>query len=134
MDAAARAHGKRDQRGHAGRGCAERRAAILARAIRRRDPRSAIAVEANLAGFAAGFDAASRGIESKARPAFAPPEPTTENGRQLHARVLAELPVPAQAFALEGVRRLMDYQDAAYAALYLDRLAQSRRSTRTIGH
>lgn len=84
---------------------------------------NAIAVEANLAGFAAGFDTASRGIESKIQQAFAPPEPTTENGRQLRARVLAELPAPARAFALEGVRRLMDYQDAAYAALYLDRLA-----------
>ena len=87
---------------------------------------NAIAVEANLAGFAAGFDAASRGIELKTRAAFAPPQPTTEKGRQLHARVLAELPLPAQAFALEGVRRLMDYQDAAYAALYLDRLAAIR--------
>jgi len=83
---------------------------------------NAIAVDANLAAFAGGFDAASRGIESETQQAFVPSEPTTEKGKQLHARVLAELPAAAQAFALEGVRRLMDYQDAAYAALYLDRL------------
>ncbi len=84
---------------------------------------NAIAVEANLAGFAAGFDAASPGNESGVQSAFAPPEPTTEKGRQLRARVLAELPAPAQGFALEGVRRLMDYQDVDYAGLYLARLA-----------
>ncbi|WP_368734685.1 DUF6537 domain-containing protein, partial [Enterobacter ludwigii] len=48
--------------------------------------------------------------------------PTTEGGRALAARVDASLPSQAQFFALEGVRRLMDYQDAAYAGLYLDRL------------
>jgi len=84
---------------------------------------SGIAVEANLAGFAGGFEAASRGIESEAPRTPAVPEPTTGAGRRLRARVLATLPVPAQAFALEGVRRLMDYQDADYAALYRDRLA-----------
>jgi indolepyruvate ferredoxin oxidoreductase beta subunit len=83
---------------------------------------NAVAVEANLAGFAAGYDAASRGIECKAQPVFAPPEPTTQRGRALRDRARDELPDAAQAFALEGVRRLMDYQDADYAALYLDRL------------
>ena len=84
---------------------------------------NAVAVEANLAGFAAGFEAASRGIESKAQPAFAPPEPTTQKGRALRDRARTELPDAARALALEGVRRLVDYQDADYAALYLDRLA-----------
>ena len=79
------------------------------------------AVEANLRGFAAGFDAAQGKDEPKAEqsPIAAP---TTEGGRALAARVDASLPSQAQFFALEGVRRLMDYQDAAYAGLYLDRL------------
>lgn len=79
------------------------------------------AVSTNLAGFAAGRQgAAARPV---AEPAPSMPAPTTAAGRRLHARVLAELPEPAHAMALEGVRRLMDYQDAHYADLYLDRLA-----------
>ena len=31
----------------------------------------------------------------------------------------------------EGVRRLIDYQDPAYAALYLDRMARHRRGAAT---
>jgi indolepyruvate ferredoxin oxidoreductase beta subunit len=85
---------------------------------------SSIAVSANLSGFAAGFDAAQKDApaELDVKP-DALPEPTSENGRHLRDRVLIELPEPVHATALEGVRRLMDYQDAAYAGLYLDRLA-----------
>jgi indolepyruvate ferredoxin oxidoreductase beta subunit len=36
------------------------------------------------------------------------------------------LPADAQPFAIEGVRRLIDYQDPDYAASYLDRLIQLR--------
>lgn len=80
-----------------------------------------IAVAANLKGFAAGWDAAlAPGPD--AQPAPPPPAPTTEAGRALAARISAELPAPAHAHALHGVQRLMDYQDAAYAHLYLDRL------------
>ncbi|HWA92152.1 MAG TPA: DUF6537 domain-containing protein [Rhizomicrobium sp.] len=56
---------------------------------------SGIAVEANLKGFAAGFE----GRE-------APP-----------------VPAPPVDFVEEGVRRLIDYQDEAYAQLYRKRLA-----------
>ncbi len=79
------------------------------------------AVEANLRGFAAGFDAARGKAEPRAETAR-PILPTTDAGRALAARIEADLPREAQFFALEGVRRLMDYQDAAYARLYLDRL------------
>jgi indolepyruvate ferredoxin oxidoreductase beta subunit len=85
---------------------------------------SGIAVDTNLSGFIAGFEAAQQ------RPRAAPeeklpelPEPTSKDGRRLRERVVSELPAPVHATALEGVRRLMDYQDASYAALYLDRLA-----------
>ncbi|QGZ63235.1 indolepyruvate oxidoreductase subunit beta family protein [Paraburkholderia acidisoli] len=47
---------------------------------------------------------------------------------KLVERVRAELPETAQPFALEGVRRLIDYQDPAYAGFYLDRLASLRRA------
>ena len=87
---------------------------------------SGIAVEANLRGFAIGFDEARQGVALPVEPQPQLPEATTERGRLLQARVFAEIPVTAQANALHGVQRLMDYQDRAYADLYLDRLAVIR--------
>jgi indolepyruvate ferredoxin oxidoreductase beta subunit len=52
--------------------------------------------------------------------------PTTVQGHALRARVISELPTCCHHLAIEGVRRLVDYQDYAYAATYLDRLAQLR--------
>ncbi|HKR90410.1 MAG TPA: indolepyruvate oxidoreductase subunit beta family protein [Phenylobacterium sp.] len=83
------------------------------------------AVEANLKGFAAGYDGATRPVEEDEE-AKAPLEPTTQAGRRLAARIAEGLPPAARSVALEGVRRLMDYQDAEYATLYLDRLARVR--------
>jgi indolepyruvate ferredoxin oxidoreductase beta subunit len=40
----------------------------------------------------------------------------------LEDRIRMHVPAPAQAIAREGVRRMIDYQDTAYARLYLDRL------------
>lgn len=88
------------------------------------------AVEANLRGFAAGFDAARQppappaAAPAAADDAFVPPQPTSAAGRALAARIADTLPAPAHGFAAEGVRRLMDYQDGAYAGLYIDRLAR----------
>jgi indolepyruvate ferredoxin oxidoreductase beta subunit len=85
---------------------------------------SGIAVDANLSGFAAGFDAAQQGpLVAPEAKLFELLEPTSKDGQFLRERVVSELPAPVQPMALEGVRRLMDYQDADYAALYLDRLA-----------
>ncbi|TDY15813.1 indolepyruvate ferredoxin oxidoreductase beta subunit [Paraburkholderia sp. BL6665CI2N2] len=78
------------------------------------------------------FDHAYRrgGAEEPAqgeRPSIVPPGvPSHPAVAKLLARVHAEVPPEAQPFAIEGVRRLIDYQDAAYAALYLDRLAELR--------
>jgi indolepyruvate ferredoxin oxidoreductase beta subunit len=55
-------------------------------------------------------------------PAAAPAAPRDPAVAALLARVRS-LPADAQLLATEGVRRLIDYQDPAYAALYLDRLA-----------
>ena len=80
------------------------------------------AVPSNLKGFAEGFASALGAVTMPVEDVIALPVPTTETGRRLHARVIASLPAPAQANALHGVVRMMDYQDAAYADLYLDRL------------
>jgi indolepyruvate ferredoxin oxidoreductase beta subunit len=80
------------------------------------------AVKSNLAGFEAGFAAASGAAIPASPPVSLGPTPTTKAGEALHRRIIANLPPPAQVLATEGVRRLMDYQDADYAALYLDRL------------
>jgi indolepyruvate ferredoxin oxidoreductase beta subunit len=59
------------------------------------------------------------------RPAAAPAStPRDPQVRALLERVRSEFPAEAQAMLIEGVRRTIDYQDPAYAALYLDRLAQ----------
>jgi indolepyruvate ferredoxin oxidoreductase beta subunit len=83
---------------------------------------SGIAVQSNLAGFEEGFRAASGSLELPAEPSHAVPQPTTPAGKRLHERLTSRLPVATHANALHGVKRLMDYQDEAYAQLYLDRL------------
>lgn len=81
------------------------------------------AVESNLKGFGFGFDSAQRGGETVVEAPAEPPVPTTAAGRALAERIATGIPGAAQANAAEGVRRLMDYQDADYAEEYLDRLA-----------
>ncbi|WP_213302826.1 indolepyruvate oxidoreductase subunit beta family protein [Paraburkholderia sacchari] len=80
----------------------------------------------------AGADEAADGAKDEARnqtqdnaqqPVPAPRDPAVA---RLLERVRAELPAEVQSFAIEGVRRLIDYQDPEYAALYLDRLAKLR--------
>jgi len=77
------------------------------------------AVEANLRGFRAGLDAVrERADPSPASSAVPAPNPVAE----LDAAVEALAPAEARDVLREGVRRLVAYQDAAYAKLYLDRL------------
>lgn len=82
-----------------------------------------IAVSRNLAGFDAGFAAAS-GLagdhEAPAKPISASPAATPATA-SLDARVSA-LPEEAREVARIGVGRLIDYQGPAYARRYLDRL------------
>jgi indolepyruvate ferredoxin oxidoreductase beta subunit len=83
-----------------------------------------IAVAENLGGFAQGFEAAQGDRVATDSGAGATPLPTTAAGRELAAAVRNTLPDAAHRHALLGVQRLMDYQDAAYARLYLARLAE----------
>jgi indolepyruvate ferredoxin oxidoreductase beta subunit len=87
-----------------------------------------IATDGNLAGFAAGYRLASEGPS----PATAPRDdrlvatagrPDLETLRHAAAR---EFPAAAIAFVEEGLSRLVEYQDEAYAELYLTRLRRLR--------
>ena len=82
---------------------------------------SGVAVQSNLAGFAAGFE---RALTRSPLTSLVPPgaAPTTELGRKLDARIKAEFPAHLHGLLQEGVRRLVDYQDGDYATAYLDRL------------
>ena len=82
-----------------------------------------IAVENNLQGFAAGFDLASAKTSdiSSSEPRTAHKTTVLSPGA-LAERVDREYPGPALAMVNEGVARLIEYQDAAYAGLFLDRL------------
>ncbi len=89
---------------------------------------SGIAVDSNLAGFALGYRLASEGAGATTLPRddrVAAPlgKPDLATLRQDAAR---EFPAEAIAFVEEGLRRLVDYQDADYAELYLTRLRRLR--------
>ena len=82
-----------------------------------------IAVEANLAAFNAGWVLAADGVP----PALQPqddraPRPIDATAESLIATVRSEFPTEAVPLVEEGLRRLVDYQDLAYARLYFDRV------------
>lgn len=83
---------------------------------------SGIAVKSNLAGFAEGFRAAQGAVTMPEEVGHAIPVASTPLGKRLETRIAQRLPSAARANALHGVQRLLDYQDAAYAELYLERL------------
>jgi len=84
--------------------------------------RGGIAVEANLAGFAAGYDLAT---DLAARP-VEQPEAVVGDGLDLAgtlaARIERDFPEAVRATVRRGAARLVDYQSQAYAGHYLDRL------------
>jgi indolepyruvate ferredoxin oxidoreductase beta subunit len=77
-------------------------------------------VEANLRGFHAGLKAA----RAKARPVQLVDNKTTAavTLASLEQEVANSFPAIALPIAIEGVRRLVPYQNISYARLYLDRL------------
>ena len=85
------------------------------------------AVATNLATFALGFDracgiAAVAALTAPETPQAAEPPAAV---KPLIARIEAELPFIAREFAIEGLRRTIDFQDLRYGALYLDRLQRA---------
>src|ERR1700716_297028 len=83
-----------------------------------------IAVDSNLAGFAMGYRLASEGPSATTVPrddrVVAPlGKPDLDT---LRHEAAWEFPAEAIAFVEEGLRRLVDFQDAGYAVLYLTRL------------
>ncbi|TNF65059.1 MAG: indolepyruvate oxidoreductase subunit beta family protein, partial [Rhodobacteraceae bacterium] len=84
-------------------------------------------VEASLRAFAAGFDAAQAGGEAPVRAERPAPRrivgPSEKMGawQALVARAEA-LPEPVREMAQSGLAKVVDFQDCAYGALYLDRV------------
>lgn len=79
------------------------------------------AVDSNLAGFNAGYAAATAGVVSDSAPAVRLPEPEGPAGENLLARAI-ELPEPVRAAAAHGALRALEYQDKAFAEAYLARV------------
>lgn len=98
--------------------------------------KSGISVETNLAAFADACERAAHGDAATAaehaaaassdRSAGVPARARSPSLQPLLDRV-RQLPKPSRALALEGVRRTIDYQDPAYAGLYLSRLERIAR-------
>lgn len=88
---------------------------------------SGIAVESNLAGFAAGVAAAAAATAVPAPEDIAKrPTAATAAAKPLLERARSDYPEALHALLGEGVARLVDYQDPAYGALYLDRVDRIR--------
>jgi len=88
--------------------------------------RGGVGVKPSLKAFGAAFARAQHGDDEPTEEtpaAVSVPQPRHPAVRALVERVQRDFPLPAQDLLLEGVRRLIDYQDLAYASLYLDRMA-----------
>ncbi|KFK95701.1 MULTISPECIES: indolepyruvate oxidoreductase subunit beta family protein [unclassified Serratia (in: enterobacteria)] len=85
--------------------------------------RGGVGVEPSLRAFTLGAERA-QGEEPDVSPALPHPAPKHQQVAALLERITHELPPAVHYFATEGVRRLIDYQDLAYAASYLDHLQQ----------
>jgi len=88
------------------------------------------AVESNLAGFRAGLAAVREESQVAAAQERKRPSPRVD-AAAVEARI-ADFPEAARDVLGHGVRRLVDYQDARYAALYLDRLEPFRAGDPTV--
>ncbi len=88
--------------------------------------------EASLRAFAAGYDAAEKGEAPAVKPAPAPqakgvtgPAKLMAEWNRLAARAQA-LPGEAATMAVAGLKKVVDFQDLAYGADYLDRVERIR--------
>lgn len=83
--------------------------------------RGGVGVESSLRAFSAAFDLA-QSPTVPAEEARAHPRKQLATLKTLRRAVAERLPDAVRAIATMGVERLVDYQDAAYAGTYLDRL------------
>lgn len=83
--------------------------------------RSGVAVESSLKAFSAGVEAATMREPISVQPT---PAAVPKPGPALQSLVTRaqKFPPPGHSILLAGIQRLADYQDAAYAAEYLDKL------------
>jgi indolepyruvate ferredoxin oxidoreductase beta subunit len=92
--------------------------------------RGGVGVKPSLTAFGAAYRRASESDAAHDAPAAAQAGatprvmPQDEHVRAMLARIGSSFPASARRVVIEGVRRLVDYQDIAYAQLYLDRLAR----------
>jgi indolepyruvate ferredoxin oxidoreductase beta subunit len=98
--------------------------------------RGGVGVATSLAAFTAGFEAAKSGEaplkpEAKKEPAKAPLLPDAVAA--LLAQAERSVPFAAQAVVSAGILRTADYQNLAYARLYLERLTPVIELERTHG-
>ncbi len=103
--------------------------------------KSGIAVKANLAAFEDACQSAQRGdsgFTGKTQSKLSREMPVQSRTPALQPLLdrIRSLPTAAQPLLLEGARRAIDYQDPAYAALFLDRIeriaALEERSKTTV--
>ena len=92
--------------------------------------RGGVGVKPSLKAFARGSaEAMGQGAVKAEAPAAAAPNPRSAAVAALLSRVDAGFDKRSSHLVREGVRRLIDYQDVAYAGLYLDRLETLQRRT-----
>jgi indolepyruvate ferredoxin oxidoreductase beta subunit len=99
--------------------------------------RGEVGVQPSLRAFAAALERAATQLQAQARGAPESPDlrgtaptpvqpvsgvPVDPQVRALLHRIATQFPAAATPVLIEGVRRLIDYQDPDYARLYLDRL------------
>ena len=80
------------------------------------------AVDANLKGFRSGLEAAQKTNVTGGEGGAAKRGRLPASSVDLERRIIADMPPSARDIILEGARRLVSYQDIAYARLYLERL------------
>jgi len=95
--------------------------------------RGGIAVEQNLAGFAAGYALASEAATPPATEPEAKPDDGLDLAGALAARIEQGFPEAVRATVRRGASRLVDYQSQAYAGRYLDRLEAIVALDRALG-
>jgi indolepyruvate ferredoxin oxidoreductase beta subunit len=94
---------------------------------------SRIAVKTNLAGFDLAYRQASAGREQAAAQQPKRPAVLGKNAGEIIAAAKAAFPIESHYFIEQGIARLVDYQNEAYAQTFIERLQPVLELERTIG-